>query len=200
MNVTAISNSILCSLLQRRTARVPTSDSQQARGGRRRRRPPGWLSLALALLTACSGFGGDRIDVLPPTPTQHAEKVTLKTPLKNVLGTELAPCCQEPPTGYFRDGFCRTADADHGTHVICAVVDAAFLDFTRSRGNDLTTPHPAYQFPGLKPGDRWCLCALRWREALVAGVAPPVRLAATHARALKFVELAQLEAHAYPEP
>ena len=115
---------------------------------------------------------------------------------QNVLGGPLQACCFSPLTGYFRDGWCHTADEDRGTHVICARVTAEFLAFSRSRGNDLETPVPAYRFAGLKPGDRWCLCALRWREALTAGVAPPVVLEATHVRALAFVSLEELTANA----
>jgi uncharacterized protein (DUF2237 family) len=112
----------------------------------------------------------------------------------NVLGTALVPCSYDPLTGYFRDGCCNTDDQDQGTHVVCAVVTQAFLDFSLSKGNDLMTPRPAYRFAGLKPGDRWCLCALRWKEAFEAGVAPPVVLESTHAKALKFMSLAQLSA------
>jgi uncharacterized protein len=115
---------------------------------------------------------------------------------KNVLGGPLAACCFSPLTGYFRDGWCRTADEDRGSHVICAKVTQEFLAYSRARGNDLETPVPEYRFPGLKPGDRWCLCALRWREALIAGVAPPVVLEATHERALQYVSIAELAAHA----
>jgi hypothetical protein len=110
----------------------------------------------------------------------------------NVLGGELIPCSYDPLTGYFRDGCCNTHDEDVGTHVICAKVTQAFLDFSVSRGNDLVTPRPEYRFAGLKAGDRWCLCALRWREALQAKVAPPVVLESTHEKALKYVSLAQL--------
>jgi len=112
----------------------------------------------------------------------------------NVLGTALRSCA--PAVGYFRDGFCRTDASDHGRHVVAAVVDEAFLAFTASRGNDLVTPRGP-SFPGLVPGSRWCLCVLRWREALEAGVAPPVDLEATHASALKFVALEDLKAHAF---
>lgn len=118
---------------------------------------------------------------------------------KNVLGSDLGSCCSNPITGFYRDGFCRTDDLDEGRHVICAIVTESFLTFTRSRGNDLTTPLPAYQFPGLKPGDRWCLCALRWREAYEAGMAPPVLLACTHERALQYVTLDMLRASAFEE-
>ena len=114
----------------------------------------------------------------------------------NVLGTALLACSFDPLTGYFRDGCCHTDEQDHGTHVICARVTSEFLAYSLRRGNDLMTPRPEYRFAGLKPGDRWCLCALRWREALEAGVAPPVHLEATHARALDSVTLAQLKAHA----
>ncbi|WJI28917.1 MULTISPECIES: DUF2237 family protein [unclassified Thermosynechococcus] len=114
----------------------------------------------------------------------------------NVLGTPLVCCCQNPLTGFYRDGFCRTGAGDVGAHVVCAQMTAEFLTFTRSRGNDLSTPVPAYQFPGLKPGDRWCLCASRWREALEADVAPPVILEATHVSALEYVSLEDLKAHA----
>ncbi len=112
----------------------------------------------------------------------------------NVLGTALVPCSYDPLTGYYRDGCCTTDEEDAGTHVICARVTQAFLAYSLKRGNDLITPRPEHRFAGLKPDDRWCLCALRWKEALQAGVAPPVVLASTHARALDFVTLAQLKA------
>ena len=115
----------------------------------------------------------------------------------NVLGSELAPCSFDPLTGYLRDGCCSTDSTDHGSHLICVRVTADFLAFSTTRGNDLMTPVPHYRFVGLKPGDRWCLCALRWREALEAGCAPPVVLEATHANALHFVTLAQLEKHRF---
>lgn len=115
---------------------------------------------------------------------------------RNVLGTELAECSQSPRTGYFRDGCCNTGSGDMGVHVVCAVMTAEFLDFSRAAGNDLSTPNPMYDFPGLKPGDRWCLCASRWREALDAGMAPLVVLEATHISALEFANLSQLRAHA----
>lgn len=117
------------------------------------------------------------------------------TPRLNVLGGPLSPCCTALKTGYMRDGFCRAIDTDHGTHTVCAVVTAEFLAYSRSRGNDLMTPRPDWQFPGLKPGDHWCLCALRWREAHQAKVAPPVVLEATDAHSLDFVSLEDLKAH-----
>lgn len=115
---------------------------------------------------------------------------------RNVLGEELVPCSYDPLTGYFRDGCCHTDLHDLGSHVICAKVTDEFLEFSRSRGNDLSTPRPEYRFAGLKNGDRWCLCALRWKEALAAGVAPEVVLASTHIRALDFVTIEQLTAYA----
>ena len=113
-------------------------------------------------------------------------------PDRNVLGGPLAVCSSAPTTGFFRDGCCNTGAEDVGIHVICARMTREFLDFERSRGNDLVTPVPEAQFPGLVPGDRWCLCASRWREALEAGVAPPIILEATHEEALAIVSLADL--------
>jgi uncharacterized protein (DUF2237 family) len=115
---------------------------------------------------------------------------------KNVLGDELATCCTSPMTGFYRTGTCETGPQDAGTHVVCAQVTEEFLIFSKSRGNDLMTPAPEQGFPGLKPGDRWCLCATRWREALEAGAAPPVVLGATHEAALKYVSLGDLKKHA----
>lgn len=112
----------------------------------------------------------------------------------NVLGTPLIPCSYDPLTGFFRDGCCKTDHHDLGSHVICAKVTQAFLDFSLQMGNDLITPRPEYRFAGLRAGDRWCLCALRWKEAFDAGVAPPVILECTHHSALKFVTLDQLQA------
>ena len=108
---------------------------------------------------------------------------------RNVLGSELLPCSTDPMTGWFRDGCCETGPQDRGRHIVCAVVTAEFLEFSRSRGNDLSTPRPEYDFPGLTPGDRWCLCLDRWREAHAAGVAPEVVLEATHEIALERVPL-----------
>ncbi len=115
---------------------------------------------------------------------------------RNVLGSRLERCSTDPLTGFYRDGCCHTGPQDSGRHVVCAEMTEEFLAFTRSRGNDLSTPRPQWQFPGLKPGDRWCLCALRWREALEAGLAPPVHLEATHTKALEYVSLEELQAHA----
>lgn len=114
---------------------------------------------------------------------------------KNVLGSELKSCCNDPMTGYYRDGYCRTGQTDYGLHLVCAVMTDAFLEFTAEHGNDLSTPNPDFDFPGLKAGDRWCLCVSRWQEALSAGCAPPVDLEATHMSALEFVSLEELRAH-----
>lgn len=117
--------------------------------------------------------------------------------VKNVLGTELIPCSYDPLTGYFRDGCCNTDESDLGSHLVCVRVTGDFLAFSASRGNDLGTPRPEHRFAGLKPGDRWCLCANRWREALEAGFAPQVVLESTHIKALEFVTRAQLEKHRF---
>ncbi|MFT3720951.1 DUF2237 family protein [Pseudorhodoferax sp.] len=117
----------------------------------------------------------------------------------NVLGSELVPCSYDPLTGYFRDGCCNTDATDLGAHVVCARMTAEFLEFSRRRGNDLSTPRPELRFPGLKPGDRWCLCAARWKEAHEAGCAPWVVLESTHIGALEFVLLEDLQRHAWPQ-
>lgn len=119
---------------------------------------------------------------------------------RNVLGGELQPCSMDPLTGYFRDGCCNTGSGDRGVHTVCVVVNEEFLEFSRAQGNDLITPHPEYGFPGLKPGNRWCLCADRWREALEAGQAPDVVLEATHVASLEWVSLDDLCAHAVDQP
>ena len=114
----------------------------------------------------------------------------------NVLGAELECCCRQPPTGFYRDGYCRTGTDDRGLHTVCAEMTGEFLEFSRARGNDLSTPHPDWDFPGLAAGDRWCLCVERWKEALEAGVAPPVVISACQISALEFVSLEDLQAHA----
>lgn len=114
---------------------------------------------------------------------------------KNILGHELQSCCTDPMTGFLRDGYCNTSHLDQGTHVVCAMVTEEFLAFTQSRGNDLTTPRSEFQFPGLQAGDVWCLCALRWKEAYEAGVAPPIKPESTHEKALAFIQKAALEKH-----
>jgi uncharacterized protein len=111
---------------------------------------------------------------------------------KNVLGTELESCSTDPMTGFYRDGCCHTGAEDLGLHTVCAMMTEEFLAFSKSRGNDLSTPMPHYQFPGLQDGDRWCLCVLRWKEAFEAGMAPRVVLSATHMSVLEFVDLEDL--------
>ena len=112
--------------------------------------------------------------------------------MKNILGTDLKCCGTKPMTGYFRDGFCRTTETDRGRHVVACIVNEKFLQFTRRMGNDLSSPNPMYSFPGLKPGDKWCVCALRWKEAFDAGCAPEVILEATHEKSLDYVNLHDL--------
>jgi uncharacterized protein len=124
-----------------------------------------------------------------PTPTTRQAL--------NVLGTDLVPCSYDPLTGWYRDGCCHTDEHDHGSHVICVKVTVAFLNQQMEAGNDLITPRPEYRFKGLKPGDRWCVCALRWRQAYEAGHPAPVVLESTHARALDFVPLSWLKRAAY---
>lgn len=119
---------------------------------------------------------------------------------RNVLGEPLEPCGSDPVTGFFRDGSCRTGPEDLGRHTICAVVTAEFLEHQRTIGNDLSTPMPAYRFPGLEPGDRWCVTALNWARAYRAGVAAPVVLAASHESVLEVVPIAALRAHAVDVP
>lgn len=120
-------------------------------------------------------------------PREHA---------RNVLGDRLQTCSDSPATGFFRDGCCNTGPQDVGVHTVCAVMTKEFLAFSKSRGNDLSTPMPEFDFPGLKPGDRWCLCAARWKEALGANMAPRVVLAATHEATLEFVSLDDLKKYA----
>ena len=114
----------------------------------------------------------------------------------NVLGDPLESCCQSPMTGYFRDGFCRTDGTDYGQHLTCVLLTEEFLMFSKSKGNDLSTPRPEFGFPGLKAGDHWCLCAERWTEALEAGVAPMLYLESTHSQMLALVQIEVLERYA----
>ncbi len=115
----------------------------------------------------------------------------------NVLGSSLQCCCTAPLTGFYRDGYCRTGSEDRGLHTVCVLVTTDFLAFSKAQGNDLSTPRPEYRFPGLKDGDRWCLCVERWKEALDEGCAPSVILEACHITALEFVDLDDLKAHAF---
>ncbi len=134
---------------------------------------------------------------MPQTISRSASTPATDPTARNVLGTELENCSLDPLTGFFRDGFCNTGQHDRGLHVVCARMTAEFLEFSRSRGNDLMTARPEFHFPGLKPGDQWCLCALRWKEAFEEGVAPPVVLQATHECALDVVSLEDLRSRAY---
>ena len=118
----------------------------------------------------------------------------------NVFGEPIEECCSNPITGYFRDGFCRTDKYDRGSHTVCAEITDEFLEFSKSRGNDLSTPRPEYGFAGLRPGDRWCLCASRWQEAYEAGMAPAVILEATHMGTLEWADLDALKEHAVRHP
>jgi len=115
---------------------------------------------------------------------------------KNVLGTELQSCSTDPMTGFFRDGCCNTGPTDHGRHTVCIVASEEFLEFSKAAGNDLSTPRHEYRFPGVQPGDKWCLCVDRWQEAFEAGMAPQVCLEATHENALEVVTLDDLRRHA----
>ena len=133
---------------------------------------------------------------LHPSPEPEPQTMIQIRRGKNVLGGALLDCSHDPLTGYFRDGCCRTGEGDVGLHVVCARVTKEFLTFSASRGNDLVTPRPEFGFPGLQPGDAWCLCALRWKEAFEAGCAPPVVLEATHVSTLEYVDLEDLRAHA----
>ena len=123
--------------------------------------------------------------------TSYAQDMSLGK--SNVLGSPLEKCGETPLTGYFRNGYCHTNSSDQGTHVVCAKVTKKFLEFTKSKGNDLITPRPEYNFTGLVPGDKWCLCALRWKEAYDNGSAPTVDLKATHQKALEFVNIKSLK-------
>ena len=120
--------------------------------------------------------------------------------MKNILGGDLEPCSMDPVTGYFRDGCCRTGSGDYGVHVVCAVMTDEFLAFSKSKGNDLSTPIPEYHFPGLKAGDRWCLCAPRWQEAFEAGMAPKIVANATHISAFEHCDGKAMREHAVDIP
>ena len=149
---------------------------------------PGWLR-------AAAGTGRNPVGVRGAANVGGRPaffRVTQSYPVKNVLGTDLIACCTSPMTGFYRDGYCRTGPLDSGRHVVCAIMTEEFLTFTKSMGNDLSTPIPQYDFPGLRPGDAWCLCALRWKEAYDAGVAPRVKLEATHESVLNFLKFEEL--------
>lgn len=125
-----------------------------------------------------------------------ADDTTTSKSAKSVTGKPLEKCCDNPKTGFYRDGFCHTGPSDSGSHVVAATMTEEFLQYTKAQGNDLSTPRPEFDFPGLKAGDRWCLCAMRWKQADDAGVAPPVHLEATHEKALDMIPEAQLKKRA----
>jgi uncharacterized protein len=126
-------------------------------------------------------------------PRDDAGRGSGRRPSRNVLGEKLESCSTQPATGFYRNGCCDTGPEDGGSHTVCVVMTAEFLAFSKARGNDLSTPMPEFGFPGLQPGDRWCLCAARWQEAFEAGVAPPVVLGSTHERTLEIVALEDLQ-------
>ena len=145
-----------------------------------------WMPLVVAvLMIAPAGSGA--------TPPEKPTSINLE-------GAPLKVCSTEPLTGYFRDGRCTTGKQDRGSHTVCATMTQEFLEYSKSRGNDLMSPSPRYRFPGLKPGDQWCLCAARWLEAYRAQVAPPVHLEESHKAALRIVSREALEKHATPKP
>ena len=133
------------------------------------------------------------------SPAEACAQAPTRT-VRNVRGQALKVCSINPMTGWFRDGRCNTDENDRGRHLVCAEMTSEFLSFTKNRGNDLSTPSPRHRFPGLSPGDRWCLCALRWKEAHEAGVAPPVILEATHSKTTQFVPETALKAQAVSAP
>lgn len=137
------------------------------------------------------------VESTPDSALSRTREASSTAMAKNVLGNDLEVCGLDPLTGFYRDGYCSTGTEDSGVHTVCAVVSEEFLTFSAERGNDLTTPRPEYGFSGLRPGDRWCLCASRWAEARDAGVAPPVVLDATHARSLEWATLSELRDHEY---
>jgi uncharacterized protein (DUF2237 family) len=147
-----------------------------------------FTSIITLLLLILFSKNSNALDNMTKIPNKN-----FKENAKNILGTKLESCCFDPLTGYFRDGFCHTNFQDVGTHVVCAQVTDEFLQFTLSRGNDLITPAPNYNFKGLKAGDFWCLCALRWLEAHEAGVAPKIKLESTNSKALDYIDLKTLK-------
>ena len=148
------------------------------------------VGLSMVPLVASAQSASGYCDEVKVTCSDSEPPAAGRSEHKSVADTPLQTCSTKPLTGWFRDGYCRTQSADSGRHVICAEMTSEFLRFTKSRGNDLSTPRGS--FPGLKPGDRWCLCALRWREAYKASKAPPVDLEATHTSALQYTSLKSL--------
>jgi uncharacterized protein len=157
------------------------------------------LFVLFLILTASMAFAQAKIVKKKKVASPNAclaMPSTTESVSKNVLGTQLQSCCTTTMTGFYRNGRCETGPNDAGVHVVCAQVTDAFLQYSKSQGNDLMTPFPAYGFAGLKAGDKWCLCASRWREAYEAGVAPPIFLESTHENALMFVTLDALKKNA----
>jgi uncharacterized protein (DUF2237 family) len=148
-----------------------------------------------ALVSGASDIGGECIRVRAGRTPRNNARVSRIADV-NVVGGELQECSTDPLTGFYRDGCCATGPEDVGSHTVCSIATAEFLEFSRAAGNDLGTPAPQFGFPGLKAGDRWCVCAARWLEAERAGCAPAVVLAATHERALEVVPIEKLLAHA----
>jgi uncharacterized protein (DUF2237 family) len=157
------------------------------------------IAITFVLVARSARRGRDPVES-PEELAAELDGMYKDTVAKNVLGTELEPCGFDPLTGFYRDGCCSTGGDDVGVHVVCAQMTAEFLAFSQAQGNDLSTAVPDAGFPGLQPGDRWCLCASRWQEALEEGVAPPVYLDATHIQALEWCSLAALRQHAVDEP
>jgi uncharacterized protein len=154
------------------------------------------LPIALILLlTSCANAQQQTKPINCAIVQNKTTETKMNQQQKNVLGTDLALASIDPLTGNFRTGYCNTDASDRGLHVVAAVVTKEFLEYSKSQGNDLMTPYPPSNFPGLVPGNVWCLCVLRWKEALAAGVAPPVILEATNIKALEYVTLEQLKAH-----
>jgi uncharacterized protein len=151
--------------------------------------------IAMVLFASCSEAQEKAKQQNCATEKNRPSETKMEQQQKNVLGTDLALASIDPLTGYFRTGYCNTDASDRGLHVVAAVVTKEFLEYSKSQGNDLMTPYPASNFPGLVPGNVWCLCVLRWKEALAAGVAPPVILEATNIKALEYVTLEELRAH-----
>jgi uncharacterized protein len=158
------------------------------------------IKIIAALILSCNAIYAQQTKVKKAKPNciiakSKITETNMVNTQKNVLGTEIKLASIDPMTGYFRTGYCNTDANDRGLHVVAAVVTKEFLEYSKTQGNDLMSPYPASNFPGLKPGNVWCLCVLRWKEALTAGVAPPVILEATNIKALEYVTLAELTAH-----
>lgn len=146
-------------------------------------------AITIILIVGCSNISGKECNLV----STKSQKSSMEKNALNIYGEPLASCCTDPLTGFYRNGFCQTGRDDYGTHIACAVVTDQFLKYSKSQGNDLITPNPNYHFPGLKAGDKWCLCITRWLEAVKEGVAPPLDLSATHQNALQYCSKELLE-------